>query len=171
MSDQSWQETLTGTVRTLQIVVLAMTFGCVMFLVIALAVTAGHGRPPAPVLSYAAAGFAVLALVVRTIVPGIVVVQGRRNILQETAAGEPMETWPNKLMRLMMTKTIAAAAILEGATFFLLVAYITEKTPWVLAMAIAWIILLTLHSPTQSRALAWIGGQLRQLEEDRATGS
>jgi hypothetical protein len=167
MADTSWSDELTTSVRTLQIVVAAMSFGCVAFLAVVL--IAGGNPPPSstPVLSYIAAGFAALQVVVRLLAPGIIVAQGRKKILQETAAGAPMDAWPSKLTQLMMTKTIVAAAILEGAALFLLIACLVEKSPWVLAIAIALLVGIALNWPTQSSAQAWIDGQLRRLEEEQ----
>lgn len=164
------QDALTAAVRKLQIVVAAMCAGCLTFLAIAVIVGRNGQSALVPIVSYIAVGVAVLQLVVRLIVPGIIVAQGRKKILRETTAGESTDEWTSKLMPLMMTKTIFAAAILEGATFFLLIAYLVEKTPWVLAFAIALVVGIALHLPTQSSAQAWMDSQLRRLGDERHFG-
>jgi F0F1-type ATP synthase assembly protein I len=167
----SWQDDLAATVRTLRIILTAISMGCVIFLMIVVA--AGGNRAPSsePILTCIAAGFAALAVAVRFIVPGVVVSQGRKKMLQETAAGDAMDNWPNRLMRLMMTKTFVAAAILEGAIFFLLIAYLVEKSPWSLAVAIALLVGIAFLWPMQSSALVWIDGQLRRLQDERQFSS
>jgi hypothetical protein len=170
MADRSWQDELTIGVRTLQIIVAAIAMGCAMFMVIAVAIGWNRAASEPSVLTYLAAAFAATAIIVRSIVPGLAVSQGRKKILRETPAREPADDWPIKLMRLMTAKTIVAAAVLEGATFFLLVAYLVEKSPWTLGIAIALLIGILLNWPTQSSAQAWIGGQLQRLEEEQQSG-
>jgi hypothetical protein len=61
---------------------------------------------------------------------------------------------------------IAGAALFEGAAFFLLVAYLVERSPWSLAAAIVMIIGVALHFPTQQRVADWIERQTSLLQEE-----
>jgi uncharacterized membrane protein len=72
-----------------------------------------------------------------------------------------------RLMIVYMTTTIMAGAILEGAVFLLLVAYMVEQQVVSLAVAVAILAALAAHVPWQSRVFAWIDGQLRRLDEER----
>ncbi|HVX60236.1 MAG TPA: hypothetical protein VHC19_06540, partial [Pirellulales bacterium] len=60
-----------------------------------------------------------------------------------------------------------AVAILEGAAFFLVVAYQLERNPLALAVAIPLIIVIAAHFPTPARVAEWVERQLRRLDEDR----
>ena len=91
-------------------------------------------------------------------------------ILRNTAA-----TWPksssdwlddsahggelaDRLAVLFMTRTIAACAILEGAAFFLLIAYLLEGTL---------ILVMGRHFTTRSALVHWIENQARRIDEER----
>ena len=62
---------------------------------------------------------------------------------------------------------IVASALIEGATFFTLIVYMTEGKPLSLIIAVALIAGQILHVPTRSRLVGWIEGQLVQLEQQR----
>jgi hypothetical protein len=168
-------------VRTLQTIVAALTVGCVGFLAIVLFMVGGPAdSPDLPLLTYAACGVAASMVLARIIVPGIIVAQARRKIRDDagtSATGktpavsvDPTEPDPNavKLVQVFMTRTIAAAAILEGAVFLLLLAYLFERSPVSLVFVIVLIVALVAHIPTRSRAEGWVEEQMRLLDEERA---
>ena len=72
-----------------------------------------------------------------------------------------------KLGQLFMAKTLVGAAMLEGVTLLLLVAFILERSPPSLIFAVVLIGGLALHFPTPSSTEAWIEDQLRLLREER----
>ena len=91
-------------------------------------------------LTYAAIGFAVIALIARLIVPGVIASTTRRKIIAGTwrlPAHAPARTAAfvertgdaGRLAIAFLTGTIAAAALLEGIAFFALVAYLLERSP------------------------------------------
>jgi hypothetical protein len=168
-------------VRTLQIIVGALLSGCLLFLGIVLVVAGGPGNSPnRPMLTYAACAIAAAAVVARAVIPGIIVAQARRRILDgvwnaaqgDRAAGSAGSLDQNgdagKLAQILMLRTIVAAAILEGAVFLLLIAYLVERWPLSLAFAVVLLVALAALFPTHSRAAGWMQEQMRLLDEERS---
>ena len=65
------------------------------------------------------------------------------------------------------TRMIVGAALLEGPAFFLLIAYLIERSPWSLAAAIFMILGVAAHFPTEQRVAEWVEQQMSLLEEER----
>ncbi len=185
MNDAPWQEEVPKYVRVMQIIVGALALGCVFFLVIVLMIprpAAEQAGEAGPLLSYVAFAFLVAAIVARSVVPGVVVRTGRRSIargtfristVEETASQARREALEQmgdagRLLVLFQTKTIIATAILEGATFFLLIAYMMEHYAPVLVIAVAMITAIAAHMPTSRGVVHWIEDQLRLLREERS---
>jgi hypothetical protein len=172
---------LAGLVRTLQIIVAALTSGCITFLAIVLVVVGVPGLPDVPpILTWIAAAIAATMVMARLVVPAIFVARARRKIRQG-AFKAPMGKFPvvssdsvatdsavNALAQVFLSKTILAAAILEGAVFLLLVAYLVEHAPMSLMLAVLLIVALALHLPTYSQVEGWIQDQTRLLREEQA---
>lgn len=160
-------------VLQLQIVVGAMIGGCLFFLAIALVLRvqgAFGAAAKQPIVTYVAVGFAVLALAARVIVPAAVVRSGRgRLAARQAGSSDPAET-TRELWRLLTTRTIVAAALLEGATFFSLVAYMLEGSPLALVIAVLLIVGLGMHMPTRSTAAGWIERQTAALKQEQQWG-
>ena len=168
-------------VMSAQLVVGGMLIGCVVFLLIVIAI-GGSSRVAdhLPVLTYGAAAIAAFLVLARAIVPRIVVAQARRRIRQgtwtsslgnvPTVAGQsrPEEGDAEKLGQVFLMRTILSAAFLEGAAVLLLVAYLVERSPLSAILATALIIALAAHFPTAARAAEWIQEQTRLLDEERS---
>ncbi len=181
MSDSPWHTELTSVLWTLQIVVGALIAGCVAFLVIVLVLLGGMPDGDEPLLlTYVAIAFAASALIARMVIPGVIISRGRRKIAQGTWRSSQQSTLPpacskfleqagdaGKLWMLFSTATIVAAAILEGAAFFMLVVVLVEKSPLALIVALMLILGLMLHFPTHPRTVRWIEDQLRLIEQER----
>jgi hypothetical protein len=189
MSDPPWQETLTPVLRTLQIIVGALVAGCSFFLAIVLIVSRdGAGGGGQPLLSYVAIACGVIALLAGAVAARAIVAAGRRNILRKAGRapiggtrsmhhrmgvrGDTSEESAvvASLLPLLSSATIAACAMLEGAAFFLLVAYLVEQWLPALIVAVAMIVLLALHLPTRSRVIHWVEDQLALLGQERQLG-
>ena len=182
MSNSQWQNELNPVLRTSQIIVGALIAGCTTFLVIALVVAGRVGAAGGqPLVTYAGIVFAGLALIVRVVVPGMINARGRRSIArgtwrlpgnQSARYGKFIERTGDagKLAILSQTGTIVAAAILEGATFFLMVAHMIDRSLSSLIVAVALIVGLLMHIPTRSRLIYWIEDQLNLLEQERQIG-
>lgn len=191
MNDAPWQEDVPKFVRMMQIIVGALVMGSVLFLAIVLLIpTAAKpgaeqaGEPGTPFLSYVALAYLGAAILAWVVVPGMVVRAGRRSIARGTfrllafderaseAKREALEQMGDagRLLMLFQTKTIVATAVLEGATFFMLIAYMIERFTPVLVVAVATIGVIAAHMPTSRGVIHWIEDQLRLLGEERSLG-
>jgi hypothetical protein len=163
-----------------QIIVAAMTVGCILLLAVGLIVVKNTADKPLEslVVTCFALGFAIMMLGVRTVVPGIFVARSRQKIRDGTWTGPrvnplsadgdlPPDSDTIKLAQVFITRTILSAAILEGAVFLLLVAYLVERSPFSLAFAIILLLALAAHFPTKSYCAGWVAEQARLLEEER----
>jgi hypothetical protein len=75
-----------------------------------------------------------------------------------------------RLRVLWHVRTIMRAALLEGATFFLLVAYLLEGMDVSLIAAFLFIVRLVCLLPTRTGVENWIDKQQLLLKEERACG-
>jgi len=177
MSISDWREQLPAKVRVLQIIIAALFFGCFNFLIIA-ALVAGNRNNAVekPTLTYIALAFAASILIPCAMLPRLIVAQGRKKIRSETPAagvsfvaenGESINWKAGALMILFQTKAIVLGAMLEGAVFFLTIAYIIEHSPLSLIPAIALMLLLISLMPTTGRVTIWIEGQMKMMDEER----
>ncbi len=183
MSTGSWRDHAEAAVRTPQIVVIGLVVGCGFFMGIAISMNMQQGGLGAaqgdgnPLLPYIALAFAVSAVAARVMVVPVVVGPLRRKIVQGTwppPNGRPQQPSlvamaeadeeAGKLAMLFLTKTIIAGAIIEGAAFFLLIAYLIEGSFMALGVAVAMVVLLASHFPTAGSLISWIE---RQKEEMR----
>jgi hypothetical protein len=126
----------------------------------------------------------VAALVAGCVFPTIVVRKGRRQIARGTFSLPQNRDAPlqgpreeldqmgdaGRLFLLYQTKTIIGAAMIEGITFFMLIAYLAERQAVALGIAVALILAVAAHMPTRTGVIHWIEDQLRFVEEERAFG-
>jgi hypothetical protein len=177
MATPSWREELPKRVRAMQIIITALTLGCVFFFGIAFFVASSMPQNTGSnLITYIALGFAVLAIGPRLVVPLVMVSAGRRKILhvlQEKKGDTQSKGFENledeagcQLLAIFQGKTIISGALIEGPTFFLLVAYLVEHSPLALAAAGIMVVILALHFPTVDRTANWIEGQLQLLKEE-----
>ena len=178
------RDELTPQVRTMQIIVAALFLGCFFFLVIAVATNLDQ-KPviDLTVIACIALVFAFSTLAIRAFLPGIVVAQGRKKILESQYQSEQtaqegnvpaaISAWEKEvdeaqsLAGLYQTKTIIGGALLEGPTFFLLISYLAEQSLISLIAAIILMLFLIASIPTKSRVQTWIEDQIRLLHEER----
>lgn len=153
----------------MQIIVGAMVAGCVFFLAIALVAGQQGGLVLAPpdLLTLIAAGVAGAALVARLVVVSVVTAFGRRRIARRNDTDLHDPSVCRGLVALYQTRMIVGAALIEGPTFFLLIAYLSERSPLALILAVVLILGLALHMPTRGRVTRWIEGQMRRMDEGR----
>jgi hypothetical protein len=172
-----WQERLAAPTRTLQIVIVAMAVGCLGFMVIVVFLAKPLAAPPEmPLLSYLALSFVAFAVLVRITLGVVIVGQGCGKIGRgesrspdepsRDAAGDDLTAF----VQIYQAITIAGAAVFEGVSFFLLIAYMLEGLPIVLAAAMAMIICVLLHFPTRGRMAAWIESKSHLVDQQRQFG-
>lgn len=178
---------LAKPVRTLQIIVIGLLMGVMSFatLVIVLRQSADAKNPPstpppsAQVLGYAALGVGGAALLLMPVLMNFLVGAGRRSIARGAAPtvtthlsmqqeSRPfMQSEKGKLFQLYLTRTIIAAALIEGAALINLVACM--QIVWLpnlyLIMLLA--VALAAQTPTLARVERWLDRQERLLMHER----
>lgn len=165
----------------LRVIVAALALGPTIFLAIVLAIgpMAVAGQT---LITWIALAFAAVAVVLRFVVPQFAVraacgrICRRETTINNLAQMPVMATLiqqvgdAGQLVAVFYTRTILAAALIEGAAFFLIIAYLIEGSPWALGAAIAMIVAIALHIPMTGYTAGWIADQLRQIEDERALG-
>ncbi len=156
-------------VRVMQMITGALVAGVLGFLAVVLVIQqqqAQAGQPPlqTAIISLVAAGGFVVMFGVWLILPPTLIRQGLAQI-----AGKPADP-PNEtrtLLALKQTTHIVACALLEGPAFFALTAYMVERQPYTLGIALACVLLILLSFPTQERMQRWLDEQLDRLDNLR----
>jgi hypothetical protein len=164
---------------TMQIIVGALAGGVIMFFVVTLFVTAGGeaGPPEMPLLTYMSLAFAPAAILVAMLFPGVLIRSQRETMLAGVATSQsipadkpPAQDSQSKLMRLVggyQTALIIRSAILEGAAFFSLLAYMLEGQALILLVVGVLLLFLLSGMPTRSRVEDFIDQEQRVLDELR----
>ncbi len=171
-------------VRTLQIIVAALPMGAVVFLTGTLVIRSGDEPAVADpmvaglgLMTLMALFMTVSVVVARLIVPALMTSSARQSIANGTwqpqATGAVTKEFfertgdAGKLCVVYTTRTIVAVALLEGAAFMAIIAYMMEGSTVALGLSIALIAAILLHFPTAPRVVAWIERQLRRITEER----
>jgi len=68
---------------------------------------------------------------------------------------------------LYSSRLIIGAAILEGATFGLIIGFLIDATSWTLVAAVVFLVLNCLQFPTRTRLQRWLEEQQELLNQDR----
>jgi len=167
--------------QTLQIIVGAMAAGVIMFLgvTIFLASQKVEVPPPAvPVVTYAAIGMTIVSVVAWLFVPGIASGNMRKALVEGRAKDWGLvKNLPNAaevgdiapLAAVYQTRTIISVAVLEGAAFLAIMAYMLEHQVISLCLAVALLLLILSQIPSKSKVESWLESeriaidQLRQM--------
>ena len=157
---------LLTAVRTLSIILIALCLGMASFAGVILAVMKPDLAPNNwSVLTLMGLGLTVLMLVMRLILPTLVV----KGQLREAARREKDDDKDKEqLAGLYQTSGIIGAALLEGAGFLNLVAFMQEGNPASLAAAGLILLAVLTPFPTLHRAADWMDDRLAELREMRA---
>lgn len=186
MASFDLQEELAPQVRTLQIIIAALAAGVIVFLAGTLVIASPDQGPDGGdaelplglgLMTLVALFMTASMVVARVIVPSQMTAAARRRIAagtwhppQSTQATEKLLEQTGdagKLSMIFMMRTIVAAALLEGAAFTSIVAYMQEGSTVALGLAVALAAGILLHFPTAPRVAGWIEAQLRRVEEER----
>ncbi|MCE9552174.1 MAG: hypothetical protein K8T91_02215 [Planctomycetes bacterium] len=179
LEGESWDETLNPQLRGLQVIVSALAAGALSFLLITAFMAPSIGLTAeaetaqgSPVILYIGLAAAVLGIMARMVIPNAIEAAGRRALAAEpsTHPGTPAERSDlnGRLLALYQRRLIVAAALIEGPTFLLITAYMLEHSKVALILAVAMIVLIALHVPTQARVSNWLAEQRKLVEEQRA---
>ena len=143
--------------RISQIIAGALIAGVVMFACVAFFVAKGEPTK-SPMLALIGAGMAAMAVVVRFIVPTIIVNAGKARLKEATAADVMIQ-----LAGLYQTKMIVGMAVLEGAAFVSLIAYISEKQFWSYGVVAFLVGVMAISFPSQGQFESWADEMKRDL--------
>lgn len=179
--ESPWREEIGPLVRTQQIIVLAMTGGMLAYLVVAFVIAAQGDAPEdseLPIVSLVALMFAVASVVARMVVVPAIVGAQRKQIaagvprspdLRDQATAELQDRWGDagRLVGVHQVRTIIAAAMLEGAGFLAITAYLIEGSLWTIALGLALTAGVFAHLPTQAGVVQWVERELQRIEELR----
>jgi hypothetical protein len=161
------RKTVAGFTRILQIIIFAMVMGGSTFLVVVLVM-------PAPArlndtLIWPGVGFGVLQMVLAVVVPQIILRQQRQAEIknQSLVRGHSPTSEVASLLSGLQVRRIIAGALLEGAAFFNLVAYMQGRHTVSLVMAAALIAGLVTLFPLRSLVEQWVENELRTVRELR----
>jgi len=164
---------------TMQIIVGSLAAGVIIFFVVTLFVAAGgEAAPPEmPLLTYMSLAIAPAAILVAVLFPGVLIRSQRETMLADVATSQssfadesPAHDSRSKLMKLIggyQTALIIRSAILEGAAFFSLIAYMLEGQTGILLVAGVLLLLILSGLPTRSRVEKFIDREQRVIDELR----
>jgi hypothetical protein len=164
-----------GHVRTMQIICGALAAGIVTFLVVVLVLNGAPDAAAEPgVLTFISAGFFLVMLVISFLVPRIIVQGQIKQIAlgtwkppQQLPAGFDLSSESAKLLLAYQTHMIVRLAMLEGAAFFALIAYLLEGHWLALCVGIAALALLLSQFPTRGRLENWADHARAQMQAIR----
>jgi hypothetical protein len=166
MLTEEQRESLTPAVRAMQIIAGALVMGVLAAGVVFIFMTFGKKQPiPNPFLTYLAAGWGAIAIVLSFVVPGVMGGNMRRN----SNASPPLSSGNvppvGPLVGRYQTLLIIRLAMLEGAAFFAIFAYFLEAN--LISLGVAGVLLLVMLAsfPTVSRVENWIEDEVRLIEE------
>lgn len=148
---------LDGFVRVSQIITVALIMGVVVFLGVALVVRGNEPPAQDALIAVMAVGFSAVAIVLRYIIPTLMT---RVQIQQwKDRSGTPANTSEQidlHLLNVFQSQHIIGLALLEGAGFFCLVAYLVTGRVWLLGSVAVLVALMAISFPTRSRIENWI---------------
>ena len=175
MNSSDDDELISERLPTMQIIQDAIVSGALIFAVVAFIMRQGgvvQGGAQPPIISYVISGLAVMSLIQWPIVTRIVVKESRKRSVAEGRSEDRPEVKgvsdTAKLLAVYQTQMIVGAAILEGATFALIISYMIDGTSWTLVGALVLCGVNALQFPTPNRVERWLGEQLELMEQERA---
>jgi hypothetical protein len=172
MLDENARQQVDAAVRTSQIILAAMAMGIVMFAGIVVFVIPGDEPAEGNLLSVLAGVVAGVNLVLCLVVPSFIAAANRRRLAMGAgqSADQPdlgASAEFGKLAAVYQVKMIVGAALLEGACFLALCAYMIERQMPSLVVTVVLLAALLAHFPTHGRGEAWIEDQLRRVADER----
>ncbi len=171
-NDQSMFSATAVTLR-LQIIVGSLVMGAGTFGVVTFFMEMDAAQNNVPVVSYTFYAFTVCIVAARLFVPNLIVRQSRRRIANGTWTANPgmnpnatavPKTDAEKVAAVYQTRTIIAAALLEGAAFFGWMAFLMERQVAAAVIAGGLTLLIALHVPLRFQVAAWIDSELQHIE-------
>ena len=182
--DATSPPTVTGTVRVLQIITLAMIFGVTVFLGIGWfqpQAPNANANPQAGISLLLAIGIvmAVSGILFSTVVvPLITRAQvsalanqhsGGTQAADSAAKGTETESLDTRLLGIHQVAHILRLAVLEGPAFFLGFVFMNEHSPIALGLALGLLAVMAAHFPTTLRVERWLENQRQGIGPSRSS--
>jgi hypothetical protein len=162
--------------RTMRLVVVALCVGVVSLAGVMIWLRDAAPLPPppgVPLLTFVGLGLAAVLAVGSVALPLVLQASWRRGLRQQPGAAPidrrtgralgPEEVWWVRYQ----TRLIVQAALLEGATFFQLIAYRIEGLPVSLGVAAGLSLCLLMLFPTRAGVERWVAAQRDLVEQGR----
>ncbi len=178
MLSEPQQTYLCQAVRTMQIIALALILGVIVFGLVVLLGGIGAQEPAeTPILAIIAAIAALISVIAAPLVSKMIVSRMR----QAVVAGKQFNAGGSKsipeavgevgsLVTIYQTQQIISRAILEGAAFINLAAYMTESQPMSLVFAVFLLIAMCFKFPTRGYLEKWVHEEMTAIEQLRSLG-
>ena len=153
-----------ASVRTMQIIVVALMMGVLSCLLVVLLTTKGNvlGLNKPTLMTLIAAGFGFLMIVNHFVIPGII----SKAQLKQTASNElpegGEESKQQHVVAIFQTQLIIGMALLEGAAFFNLVELMIDKSGFSLGIVILLMSLMLMKFPTRDKVSFWVQDRMRE---------
>lgn len=162
--DPAQQVLVQGYVRANQIVTAGLCMGVLIFMGIVLTMQQGRLDGEPDILSWMGIGAAVMMYANHLIIPRLLqAVELKKLSAERIREVDDAERW-NLIAPIYRTRHIIGSAILEGAAFFNLVAYMVEPFAGNLIAAAVLLVVLALKIPTATRMQFWVQDRARELE-------
>jgi hypothetical protein len=151
-------------IQPIQIIAFAMMQGLMIFAAIAVFFVVSSDDPgdesSLPVIATAVAA---VVTVLRFIVPPMMA-SGQMRTVRSTMSRDDEQGVEAAAYGVFQTRTIIEDALLEGACFFVLIAFLLSKQWWLLGVAGALVALMIASFPTRGRIEHFIHEQKQQLD-------
>lgn len=170
MNVQDDSKVIAEGIRVMRVFLGALLVGVLLFLAIAVVVKwdhePGEGEDNTVVLGVFL-GQAVLAALAGLLLPGQLLGKQRRELAQSLADSPRAENIPvEKLMNMLRGISIFRLALLEAASFGLLIALVVTGEYWLLAVVAVLIALMMREWPTVASVTGWIEEQRDRIRQD-----
>ncbi|MDA0586889.1 MAG: hypothetical protein O2820_07610 [Planctomycetota bacterium] len=151
-------------VKGMKIVTVALIMGVVVFLGVATFIKSDPDpNAGTPMMTYMAAGFALINLGVRavmlTVIPKNQIQQQRQHITDS-------EEGRKRLAGIYQSRLIIGMALCEGSAFFAIIAWMSESNELALGVILFLVTVMIMSFPFRQRVLDWIDVKIFELNED-----
>jgi hypothetical protein len=128
------------------------------------------GAPSQSLITMVACAMTAVLLPLSVVIPNLVVDSLRKKLAvgKYAPAKGSLPTGDDEALALIyQTRVTIAAAMTEGPAFLAVIAYMLERNPLALGLAIALLGCLVMRTPTLPKVVAWIDEQSQKLQADR----
>jgi hypothetical protein len=158
-----------------RIISAALLSGVICFLIVVVFVIPGGAKNGLLLNTYAAFGIGLIALVISHIIPPLVgsgikraLAAGKQVQLPAQFKASPEVGPAGNLLFLFQTRLIIGLAILEGAAFYNLVAYMLERQQMNLVMVGLLMAAMLVKFPTHSELEKWLVDEMKSIDDIRS---